>query len=135
MAQEDNSQEPVLYSKNVIRIFSSVFTCILGGMLLRSNLLRLGKTREASNVIIFAFLYTSLVFVGVNMFLSIIGSTPRISINIVFAIIGTFIQEALFYKPHMPEEYTPRSIVWPVIIGIILFLIAIFFRAYATFIG
>jgi hypothetical protein len=109
--------KPKLYSKRVIYVFSTLFSCIFGSVLLSINLRQINKKREANYVIIFGILYTIVSIILVNIVLSLMNKTYNSSLTIIINAIGALIQENLFYKRFIIDNYPKKRFIKPLIIS------------------
>jgi phosphate/sulfate permease len=111
---------PKLYSKRVVYIFSILFTCIFGSVLLYSNLKQLNKMKEARHVLIFGIIYTIISIIAVNFILFLMHKDYNTTLTLVVNIIGALIQENLYYKKFIPEKFEKKSFIKPLIISLII---------------
>lgn len=109
--------EVKIYTKNAIKGFAFFFTTIFGGVLLYSNLMGIGKPKEARISLFFSMLYT-----GLSMYLVNIPDRPQTSITYLLNLIGGVILTEYFYKTHMGETdgFEKKKIWKPLIISLLI---------------
>ncbi|GAA4334828.1 hypothetical protein GCM10023149_42390 [Mucilaginibacter gynuensis] len=136
--KEDGNDDPneddyvELYSTKAIFWFTFFFSTIFGGILLAINLKNAGQKRGALSVILFSIGYFVLTrIIGANILLSQQGNKllPYIIIGteLVGNVIGGLILVKYYSDKYFPDkDYYPRSIMGPLLVGIIIYLLQTF---------
>jgi hypothetical protein len=108
---------PKIYSKQAIRVFSILFTTIFGGVLLMQNLKDIGKKKEANMILIFSIVYTAISIYVVN-----IPEKPNSSLTFLCNIIGSAILSDYFFQKYFRsgENFVKKKIWKPLIISILI---------------
>lgn len=114
----DDVNAPQLYSRQVINIFSILFSVLFGGILLAINLKTANNKKAIFPVLSFSVLYTGLMAFILNL---IPGSTTPLTV--VFNILGALVLYNFFWGKYIGKEFQYRTKpFWkPLIIAIILF--------------
>jgi hypothetical protein len=114
----DSSEAPQLYSRQVINIFSILFSVLFGGILLAINLNTINKKKGIFPVLAFSLAYTVLMAVG----LKLIGGRSS-AFTIVLNILGATILYNTFWAKYIGKstEYRTKPFWIPLIIGILIF--------------
>ena len=110
---------PKIYSKTAVVCFATFVSIIIGGILLSNNLFVVKKPKEAFKVLLFTFIFFSIIAV----ILYYMGS-PGFS-AFFFNFIGGVILSEHYFKKYIPKnELYPKKKIWiPLIITILLILI------------
>jgi hypothetical protein len=114
----DRVEAPQLYSRQVINIFSILFSVLFGGILLAINLKTINKKSGIFPVLVFSFAYTVLMAVG----LSLLGVRSS-ALTLVLNMLGATILYNTFWAKYIGKstEYRTKPFWIPLIIGIIIF--------------
>ena len=108
-----------LYSKKAIYGFSLFFTSIFGGVLLRQNLLDLGKKKEANNALLLSIGLTLISYV-IIFNIENVGSSATLICNL----IGGLILSEFYWTLHIPKDLKiENKKIWkPLIISVCITL-------------
>lgn len=115
---------PVLYSKNLIKGFTILFSTFFGAILLMSNFKEMNKPKARIEVLVFGIFYT--VFTG-----ALLNYLPKtFFLTLVFNIIGYLILIEYYWKNNLGKtlEYKNKSMVKPLIISLIFLIIILFLQ-------
>ena len=112
---EENQDEAVeIYSRRAIRGFAIFFSPLFGGILLMINLRNVGYKKAANLVLAGSLAYTFLMGIAINYVLPANGMS-----TIVFSVIGGILLADYVFPKYFPEEdYYPKPIWTPLLIGI-----------------
>lgn len=120
---------PVLYSKNLIKGFTILFSTFFGAILLMSNFKEMNKPKARIEVLIFGIFYT--VFTG-----ALLNYLPKtFFLTLIFNLIGYLILIEYYWKRNLGKalEYKNKSMVKPLIISLIFLVIIVFLQFSPTF--
>lgn len=108
---------PQLYSRQVINIFSILFSVLFGGILLAINLKTVDNKKAILPVLIYSTIYTVLMIIGLNM---IGGNTSVLTVS--SNALGGIVLYNYFWGKHIGKDFKYRTKpFWtPLIIGIII---------------
>jgi hypothetical protein len=114
----DDVNAPQLYSRQVINIFSILFSVLFGGILLAINLKTVNNKKAIFPVLAFSVLYTGLVVFILNL---IPGSTT--TLTVVFNLLGAIVLYNFFWGKYIGKEFQYRTKpFWiPLVIGVAIF--------------
>ena len=114
----DDVNAPQLYSRQVINIFSVLFSVLFGGILLAINLKTANNKKAIFPVLAFSVLYTGLTVFILNL---IPGNTTPLTVA--FNLLGALVLYNFFWGKYIGKEFQYRTKpFWiPLIIGIVLF--------------
>lgn len=108
---------PQLYSRQVINIFSILFSVLFGGILLSINLNTINNRKGKLPVLLFSITYTIIMIVGLNL-INVKSSALTLALNA----IGAIFLYNYFWKKYIGSDfqYRTRPYWTPLIIGIII---------------
>ena len=111
----DNVNAPQLYSRQVINIFSILFSVLFGGILLSINLKAVNNKKAIYPVLAFSVLYTGLMAFILNLIPS--NTTP---LTVAFNLIGAIVLYNFFWGKYIGKElqYRTKAFWIPLIVGI-----------------
>ncbi|MEI7676032.1 MAG: hypothetical protein WCJ03_04565 [Bacteroidales bacterium] len=114
----DDVNAPQLYSRQVLNIFSILFSVLFGGILLAINLKTVNNKKGIFPVLGFSVLYTGLMAFIINL---IPGSTTPLTVA--FNLLGALVLYNFFWGRYIGKEFQYRTKpFWkPLIIAIIIF--------------
>jgi len=114
----DDVNAPQLYSRQVINIFSILFSVLFGGILLAINLKTVNNKKAIFPVLAFSILYTGLVVFILNL---IPGSTT--TLTVVFNLLGAIVLYNFFWGKYIGKEfqYRTKPFWFPLVIGVAIF--------------
>lgn len=118
---------PKIYSKTAVWGFSIAFTPIVGGLLLRQNLIEAGKTKAANIVLIFSVALTLLT----AMIMNNAGDAPGLLTFVINMIWGGVLSQYLFTK-YIPSQHRYsiktvwKPLIWCVAISFSFFLLQVY---------
>jgi hypothetical protein len=114
----DDVNAPRLYSRQVINIFSILFSVLFGGILLAINLKTVNNKKAILPVLAFSVLYTVLTVFLLNL---IPGSTTPLTVA--FNLLGAIVLYNFFWGKYIGKEFQYRTKpFWiPLIIGVAIF--------------
>jgi hypothetical protein len=121
--KEGMSNLPRLYTRNVILVFSILFSTFFGSILMAINLKRLKKDKEAFFVILFGLAFT--------YFSSYLLSLSNLNIfifPILINVAGAYLIDILFWKKHigLNTPYERQPIRGLMLVVLLLFMIFIY---------
>jgi len=113
----DDINAPQLYSRQVINVFSILFSVLFGGILLSINLKSVNNKKAIFPVLFFSMVYTSVMIFILNL---IPGSTSLLTI--MFNLVGAAVLYNFFWGKYIGKEFQYRTKqFWiPLIIGIMV---------------
>ena len=113
----DDLDAPQLYSRQVINIFSILFSVLFGGILLAINLKTVNNKKAILPVLIYSIIYTVLMIIVLNM---IGGNTSILTVSL--NALGGIVLYNYFWGKHIGKDFKYRTKpFWiPLIIGIII---------------
>jgi hypothetical protein len=108
---------PLLYSRQVINIFSILFSVMFGGILLAINLKSVNNKKAILPVLIYSILYTGIIIYILNL---IPGSKSGLSL--IFNLVGAIVLYNFFWGKYIGKDFKYRTKqIWiPLIIGILI---------------
>lgn len=114
----DDINAPQLYSRQVINIFSILFSVLFGGILLAINLKTVNHKKAIFPVLVFSVLYTGLVVFILNL----IPGSPT-TLTVVFNLLGAIVLYNFFWGKYIGKEFQYRTKpFWiPLVIGVAIF--------------
>jgi len=114
----DDVNAPQLYSRQVINIFSVLFSVLFGGILLAINLKTVNNKKAIFPVLAFSVLYTGLTVFILNL---IPGSTTPLTVA--FNLLGAIVLYNFFWGKYIGKEFQYRTKpFWiPLVIGVAIF--------------
>jgi|GEM_PF-969473 len=114
----DDVNAPQLYSRQVINIFSILFSVLFGGILLAINLKTVNNKKAIFPVLTFSVIYTGLMIYVLSF---IPGSTTILTVA--FNLLGALVLYNFFWGKYIGKEFQYRTKpFWkPLVIAIILF--------------
>lgn len=117
----DSKEKPELYSSRAIFGFSILFMAVFGAVLLRTNLIEVGKRKEGNRVLVGGIIYSLLTLIVVN-----IPNDPIVVLSLLLnGGAGSYMGVVL--KKHIPRaaEHPKKPIGKPIVIslGIIAFFV------------
>ena len=113
----DDVNAPQLYSRQVINIFSVLFSVLFGGILLAINLKAVNNKKAIYPVLTFSLIYTGLIIYVLNLI------PERMTfLTVVFNLLGALVLYDFFWKKYIGKElqYRTKPFWKPLIIAIIL---------------
>ena len=114
----EDPNAPELHSKNVIMLFSAIFSTIFGAVLLMYNMKQTENSKGRIQVLIFGVLYTLAIIVTINLLN--IGT----NLALVFNFVGAGILTEYFWNKFIGKEfqYRKRSWIKPAIISVLIII-------------
>ena len=114
----DDVNAPQLYSRQVINIFSILFSVLFGGILLAINLKTVNNKKAILPVLAFSVLYTVLTVFILNLIPR--STTP---LTVVFNLLGAIVLYNFFWGKYIGKEFQYRTKpFWiPLVIGVAIF--------------
>jgi len=128
MEHEENTtfENPRLYSKTLILVFSLLFSTIFAAVLLMANLRSLGKKSARLQVLIFAVLY----LIATGVVIQVFGLPP--ALTFIANVIGAAILNEYFWNKHIGHiDYEKKSWIKPLLISILIAMVMFFLLAQA----
>jgi hypothetical protein len=113
---KDNSA-PLLYSRQVINIFSILFSLLFGGILLAINLKTVNNKKGILPVILFSLAYSLL-----TIFIISLIPGHNSSLTLIFNLLGAIVLYNYFWVKYIGArfKYRTKSFWIPLIIGVLL---------------
>jgi hypothetical protein len=108
---------PQLYSRQVINIFSILFSVMFGGILLAINLKSVNNKKAILPVLIYSIMYTGIMIYILNL---IPGSKSGLSL--IFNLFGAIVLYNFFWGKYIGKDFKYRTKqIWiPLIIGVLM---------------
>jgi hypothetical protein len=119
----DDIQAPKLFSRQVINVFSILFSVLFGGILLAINLKTINNKKAILPVIIYSLIYTGLI-----IFIFSFIPENNSGLTLIFNFIGAIALHNFFWGKYIGKEFQYRTKpFWiPLIIGIAITVFIIF---------
>jgi len=113
----DDINVPQLYSRQVINVFSIIFSVLFGGILLSINLKKVNNKKAILAVLIF-----SVAYMGLLIFIQELISVNTTVLTVGFNALGAIVLYNFFWRKYIGQEFKYRTKpFWiPLIIGILI---------------